>query len=230
MATKTVRIVCSGLDETDFHLASTTFASNFTSSVYPYSNAKDSGMIGDHGGGNYARINVDKTARSISYFYVTFDFSSIPADAKIVDATGMIRLYSSGTYVQWRRVRWCLNNSSTLITNSQNYSTDSNPDPLISSLSNYAMGDLTLEKLESLKCYVTYERSSRADNTQRYIYLYGACVDVTYEVPDENTLFIKQSDLWIPISKIYLKTNGSWVEQEPTYLSDNSIAHLKRGD
>lgn len=229
MATKTERFPCIGLDETDFHLANTTFGSNFTSGTYPYQNLKDSGISGDPGGENYARINVDKAANADSYFYVIFDFSSIPVDAKIIDATGMIRIYSSGSYVQWRRVRWCLNESSTYVTNSQNYSTSSNPDPITSSLSTYAMGDLTLEKLKSLKCYVTYEKNSRADSTQRYIYLYGACVDVTYEVPDENTLFIKQSDSWIPISKIYHKENGVWVEQEPTYLSDNDLKYLKRG-
>ena len=105
MAIKTVRIVCSGIDETDFHLASTTFANNFTSSLDPYSNAQDSGISGDPGGGSYARINVDKAASADSYFYVIFDFSSIPADAKIIEATGRIRIYSNGDNVQWRRVR-----------------------------------------------------------------------------------------------------------------------------
>jgi len=112
MATKTVTIPCSGLDETDFYLESTTFSSNFTSSSYPYTKLQDDGTSN-----NYARINVNKAVSSTSYVYAEFDCSAIPRGAKITAIEGFVRLYSSGSYVVWRRVRWCLNDNNNFITN-----------------------------------------------------------------------------------------------------------------
>jgi hypothetical protein len=93
MATKTVAIPCSGLDENDFALANTNFSSNFTSSNYPYNNLKDDGVSN-----NYARINVNKNISSTSYIYAVFDCSNaIPRGAKITAIEGFVRLYRSGT-------------------------------------------------------------------------------------------------------------------------------------
>jgi hypothetical protein len=33
----------------------------------------------------------------------------------------------------------------------------------------------------------------------------------------------------MPVTKIYLKENGRWVEQTLSYLSDNNIDFLKQG-
>jgi len=113
MATKTITIPCSGLDENDFALADTNFSSNFTSTNYPYSRLQDDGTSS-----NYARINVKKDVSSTSYVYAIFDCSNaIPRGAKITAIEGFIRLFSTGTYVTWRRVRWCLNDNNTYITN-----------------------------------------------------------------------------------------------------------------
>lgn len=164
---------CIGCDESNFHLASTTWSSNFTSGSYPYNNLKD-----DSSSSNYARINVDKTPSSTSYFYALFDFSAIPNGATITNTIAKIRLYSSGTYVSNRDIRWCIGDISTPLRTSQNYSTQSNPvaitvEPLQSGIS--------VQDLKNVKCYVRYVRSSRTDNTQRYICMYGADVTVDWE-------------------------------------------------
>ena len=164
MATKTVTIPCSGLDENDFALENANFSSNFTSTNYPYSRLKDDGTSS-----NYARINVKKNVSSTSYVYAIFDCSNaIPRGAKITAIEGFIRLYSSGTYVTWRRVRWCLNDNNTYITNTQNYSTSSNPvgleADLMSAVFERASGS-TLSKLNQIKCYIEYIRSNRTDNS-----------------------------------------------------------------
>lgn len=191
MKTITARFPCIGLDETDFHLASTTFASNFTSTTYPYNNLKDSGIYGDTGGSNYARINVDKAQNADSYCYALFDLSSIPDDATITSASGKIRLYSSGTKVKFRQIRWCIGDINTPLRTSESYSTSSNPVEIeVTPLRTSPV--LTPQEMKQIKCYIHYERNQQGDNTQRYIYMYGACLDVTYEVPE---LYIKENGL-----------------------------------
>ena len=55
---------CVGCDESNFHLASTTWSGNFTSNTYKYDNLKT-----EASSTSYARINFDKTNSSTSYFY-----------------------------------------------------------------------------------------------------------------------------------------------------------------
>lgn len=177
IATHSDNFPCVGCDETNFHLASTTWSSNFTSSTHPYDNLKTVASST-----TYATINVDKTKSSTSYFYALFDFSSIPNRATITNTIGKIRLYSSGNYVSNRDIRWCIGDINTPLRTSQNYSTSSNPtaitlEPLQSGIS--------VQDLNNVKCYVRYLRSTRNDNTQRYIYMYGADVTVDWE----ETLF-----------------------------------------
>lgn len=173
VATHNDNFPCVGCDESDFHLASTTWSSNFTSTTYKYDNLKT-----EASSTSYARINVDKTKSSTSYFYALFDFSSIPNGATITNTIGKIRLYSSGNYVSNRDIRWCIGDINTPLRTSQNYSTSSNPtaitvEPLQSGIS--------VQNLKNVKCYVRYLRSTRNDNTQRYIYMYGADVTVDWE-------------------------------------------------
>ena len=223
MATKTVTIPCAGLDENDFELANTNFSSNFTSTNYPYSRLQDDGTSS-----NYARINVKKDVSSTSYVYAIFDCSNaIPRGAKITAIEGFIRLFSSGTYVTWRRVRWCLNNNNTYITNTQNYSTSSNPIGLEANLMSVVFEQApgsTLSKLNQIKCYIEYIRSNRTDNSQRYINLYGAHIKVTYEEP---VFYIKDENGWThKANELYRKENGVWVQKDMFYLEDNNIQQL----
>jgi len=221
--TITKRFPCIGCDETDFHLASTTFASNFTSSSYPYNNLKDSGIYGETGGNNYARINVDKTQNVNSYIYLLFDLSEIPDYAKITSSEGNVRIYSSGTKVRYRQIRWCLDNIDTPLRTSQSYGTSSNPVEInVSPLDS----NLTVAQAKRLRCYIHYERNQQGDSTQRYLYIYGACVDVTYQIP---VLHLKENDEWKEIADIYKKENNIWVKQSPLYLTENNIKYLKKG-
>ena len=206
MASVTTTFNASGIDQSDFHLASTTFASNFSSNSHPYT-----AMQTEASSTTYAQISVDKTKSTTSYFYVTFDFSEIPNNATITATDGKIRLYSSGSYVSTRSIRFCIGDINTPLRTSQNYSTSSNPVALDV---NPLQTGITVAQMKQVKCYVQYTRSSRNDNTQRYIYLYGADVTVTYDVPEPSeTLYLKQNGSWTTVSKAYIKQNGVWVEQ-----------------
>lgn len=163
---------CIGCDESNFHLASTTWSSNFTSTSNVYNNLKTVASSA-----SYARINVDKTASSDSYFYALFDFSSIPNGATITNTIGKIRLYSSGNQASNRDIRWCVGDISTTASNTYNYSTSSNPVAITVEL---FRNGISVQDLKNVKCYVRYVRSKYTDS-QRYIYMYGADVTVDWE-------------------------------------------------
>lgn len=224
MITKTKRFPCIGLDETDFHLAnSTSLEANFTSGTYPYNNVKDSGIYGDIGGNNYGRINVDKAVSTESYVYALFDLSEIPDYATITSTDGKIRLYSSGSQASYRQIRWCLDNIDTPLRTSQNYSTSSNPAEIsVTPLQT----NITVSDLKRVRCHIRYVRNSRTDNTQRYIYLYGACIDVTWVEPE---LHVKQNGEWKKVKDIWVKQNGVWVKQNQLYIDDTNPAHILQG-
>ena len=173
IATHSDNFPCIGCDESNFNLASTTWSSNFTSGSYPYNNLKAVASSG-----TYARINVDKTASSDSYFYALFDFSAIPNGATITNTIGKIRLYSSGKQASFRQIRWCISDIDTPLRTSVNYSTSSNPIAIeVTPLKTL----ITPQELKNVKCYVHYLRNSGTDNNQRYIYMYGADVTVDWE-------------------------------------------------
>jgi hypothetical protein len=205
MATITETFPCIGCDETDFHLASTTWASNFTSNSSKYDNLKT-----EASSTTSARINVDKTVSANSYFYLLFDFSNIPNNATITNTVAKVRLYSTGNQAASRQIRWCVGDINSPLRTSQNYSTQSNPTAI--SLEPLQSG-ISVSDLKNVKCHVHYTRTNRTDNTQRYIYVYGADVTVTYEVPDSGGLYYKANGDWEQLNKVYKKENGSWVEQ-----------------
>lgn len=224
MATVTVKCPCKGCDEADFYGASTTFSGNFTSTSYPYTRMCDDGQSN-----NYARFNVNKTAGATSYMFLEFDCSAVPEDAIITNVDGFIRLYStgSGSYCSSRQIRWCLGNGDNWMRFSQNFSTSSNPTYIeVDDLKS----NFEREDLDNIKCYVHYTRSSYTSNTQYYIYIYGAYLSVTYEMPSSDNFYIKQNEVWNPVLKIYLKENGIWTEQSLSYLSDNNITYLLKGN
>ena len=173
IATHSDNFPCIGCDESNFHLASTTWSSNFTSTSNIYNNLKAVASSA-----SYARINVDKTVSSDSYFYALFDFSAIPNGATITNTIGKIRLYSSGNQASFRQIRWCINDIDTPLRTSENYSTSSNPIAIeVTPLQTV----ITPQELKNVKCYVHYLRNNRTDSGQRYIYMYGADVTVDWE-------------------------------------------------
>ena len=162
---------CIGCDESNFHLASTTWSSNFTSGSYPYNNLKAVASSA-----SYARINVDKTASSTSYFYALFDFSVIPNGATITNTVGNIRLYSTGNQVKNRYIRWCIGDINTTASNTYNYTTSAETITV-----ELFRSGISVQDLKNVKCYVRYSRSNYSDSSQRYINMYGADVTVDWE-------------------------------------------------
>ena len=52
---------------------------------------------------------------------------------------------------------------------------------------------------------------------------------VTSTIANNDYLYIKQNGSWVQIIKVYEKINGSFVQQDLSYMSDNNIQYLKQG-
>lgn len=53
---------------------------------------------------------------------------------------------------------------------------------------------------------------------------------ITCIAGSSEALFLKTNTEWISVIKLFVKQNDRWVEQELTYLSDNNLKYLKRGE
>lgn len=60
------------------------------------------------------------------------------------------------------------------------------------------------------------------------LYIYGAQLVVTYEYETSgDMLYLKNSSgVWVPVTKIFKKENGSWVEKPATIFNTENISQL----
>lgn len=179
-----------------------------------------------------------------SIFY-KFDVSSIPADATVISVSNCkfkicvsASLSSTNTGVQ-------LYSGNTSKSNKNYSGWYTNTSANVYTLS--GLGTFTREELNDLKLKIT----GRTSTANRSIYFYGADITIEYEYlgavyylytstvdktktvrladHSSNTVFIKQNSTWAPISHVYQKENGSWVEiSDPaSILNTNKIYILK---
>lgn len=155
-----------------------------------------------------------------TFFYLTFDFSSIPANANITSVVARTRGRCSGSanYISLRQIRGYIGDntkgySSTLTASDQTITLD------------LGTGGFTRESLQNFTIRWYAKRSSNRPDSSLYFYVYGADVTVTYEYDDgasSSSYYIKKNNLWVPVTKVYEKINGSWVEQND-FVFDNKI-------
>ena len=175
--------------------------------------------------GNYGQYYLVIGSQAETFGWIQFDCSSIPTDATITEVTGKFKIYSSGsaTYISPRQLRLYYNNRATAKGFSVNQVTSSTVTDL-----DCGTG-WTRAMLEDLELRIYSKRTTKNVTSNYYVRIYGVDITVTYEIPDDTGLFIKQNGEWINIEKVYYKENGSWVEQSLSYMSDNNIKYLKQG-
>jgi len=66
--------------------------------------------------------------------------------------------------------------------------------------------------LDDLELRIYSKRTTKNVTSNYYVRIYGVDITVTYEVPDNVGLFLKQNGEWINIQKVYHKENNNWVE------------------
>ena len=160
---------------------STYSVSNNTVTV---SNANN--MYTDTSSTNYATITHTTSGTTSYYLYLKgFNFNDVPNSANVSSITIRIRGYESGLATSTSYAPRLYNNTSTITgasAASSNFSTSVNTITVPytgtwSTLKNYGA---------NLGIRLTVRRNSR--NTQCYIYVYGAEIEVTYTVPNPRTV------------------------------------------
>ena len=96
----------------------------------------------------------------------------------------------------------------------------------------FSNGDLTWADIVGYgdKFGIRINCRRNAKNTQSYYYIYGAEIDVTYEVPPAptETLYFKDGNAWTEAIAAFKKVNGVWVEQSDlTAVFDSSTNYVK---
>ncbi len=180
-----------------------------------------SNMYTDISSDTYAALTSTRAATTAYYAYINgFDIGSVPAGATITDFKVKIKGRQTGLSTGHFP---CLSTSvSSTIPNTTPESTFGSEETTIE----IPTGALTWQdivnygNLFSIRVSVT--RSSA--NTQGYLYIYGAEIEVTYESatpsgPDD--IYVKQNGLWVPANKILVKQSGVWNEASKVLAKDN---------
>lgn len=172
--------------------------------------ADEANMYADTSSTNYATITNTNASTSYFYFYLNgFNISDIPSGADVSSFTVKIRGRASGAY-----------NASMYLCHGTTTISDATATQLPNSSTvatrTFANGSLTWAQIvgygDTFGIRINCRRNAK--NTTAWWRVYGAEIDVTYEVPvASDKVFFKRNGTWIETSKAYKKVNGLWVEQ-----------------
>lgn len=194
---------------------------------------------------SYATITCNTGSGASTYFYLNFDTSALPSNATIDSVTAMTKAYVSSTsnlntYTVGVYSGTTLKGSTTALSSS---STEISLEPT----------GISASDLSDIKIGFVVTRGTSQTTTSRSLYVYGGNITINYTVPNGNTyslytltsvnsdhtivitktpdneLFLKSGGAWVSITHVYVKQNGSWVEQQLDYLSTQSIQKLIQG-
>mgnify|MGYP007101833223 CR=1 FL=1 len=175
---------------------------------------------------NYADINLITGSNAETFFWVTFDFSEIPADATINSVTITTKCLGSGnaTYVGTKQVRAYVSESTT-----KGYSSTITTSVQTLELNLGTGTTWTRQQLDDLELRYYLKRKTTNTTTNYYLRLYGVDVVVEYEYEEPSeAIYVKESGSWTSYSKAYKKINGSWVEQtDLTTVFDTETNYVK---
>lgn len=161
-----------------------------------------------------------------TFFYLTFDFSSIPANANITSVVARTRGRCSGSanYISLRQVRGYIGDntkgySSALTSSDQTITLD------------LGAGGFTRESLQNFTIRWYAKRTNRSTQSTLYFYVYGADVTVTYEYDDgsgtDSGVSTKENGVWNEASAVWKKISGNWVQQTDAQNIFTDSVYLK---
>lgn len=173
----------------------------------------------------YATLTNTNQSTSYYYCYIRgFDIGVIPSNAVVSNFTVKIKGRASGAY----NSSLYLCNGTTTIANA---TATQLPNSSSTATRTFANGNLTWSDIvgygDNFGIRINCRRNAK--NTQSYYYIYGAEIDVTYEVPVQTeTLYFKDDGSWVAVSKAYKKINGIWVQQtDLTNVFDSQTNYVK---
>lgn len=206
---ETLSVYLSGVDSTNYSYSTVSNTAN------SYNSLDDD---------TYCRLALKTGANAISYRYFKFNLDDLPTNATILSVSAKVKASTSAqsnTYVTEAIAQ--LATGLTLKGDSCNikHATAS-----VQNISN--PGNWTKEELEDARMYFQATRGTQKTTSTIYIYIYGAELTVTYSIPPQNFLYIKNNGFWAPITQAYKKINGIWVEEtDLTQVFDSNNTYIQ---
>lgn len=195
-------------------------------SVNSHYNGMYSGHDIDQGYGaadstTYAGIYLNTGSYADTKFYYTFNLSQLPAGATInsVSCTAKGHITSSSGIptrtIQMASGTTAKGTASTLSTTSgTQYTLD--------------VGSWTEAELRQAAIYLHAVRGTSNVDTARTMRFYGATLTIDYTEATDK-LYVKQSGVWVPVTKAYKKVSGTWTEQADVTTVFASGTDYKQG-
>lgn len=183
---------------------STNYSYQSVVSNYPLTNPIGKGSTST----SMCRVNLKTGSKATSYLFYKFDLSAIPANATIDSVACKVKCYINQT------------NSSRIATRQvQMYYGINTAKGTASTMStsttalNITCGTWTRAELDDCRIRLYVVRGTSNTTTTYYMGLYGADLTVQYTEVSGEKMMIKTSGTWTPVTKVYKKINGVWVEQ-----------------
>lgn len=186
-------------------------------SVYYQDIVNPSRFLDDADSTDRTTVYLVRGVNAETFFYLTFDFSSIPANANITSVVARTKGRCSGTAnrLSFRQVRGYVGDTA------KGYSINLTASDQTITL-DLGAGGFTRESLQNFTIRWYAKRSNNSDQADYslYFYVYGADVTVTYEYDDGSStgsgVSTKENGVWNEASAVYKKVSGSWVQQSDT--------------
>lgn len=188
-------------------------------SSYPLSNPVGKGSDST----TYAQWNLKTGYQAESYVFYSFDLSDIPQEATIDSVSCSAKAYISTTnslriYTRQMQMYY---GTTTAKGSSVTVSSDASAQTI-------SCGTWQREELNDCRIRVYTKRGISKTSTTYYNQFYGATLTVVYTVPGGEQMMIKTGGQWSPVSTVYKKVNGSWVEQtDLSTLFDTNANYVK---
>ena len=194
-------------------------------SVYYQDLVNPSGFLDDADSTDRTTVYLVRGANAETFFYLTFDFSSIPANANITSVVARTKGRCTGTSnrLRFRQVRGYIGDktkgySSNLTASDQTITLD------------LGAGGFTRESLQNFTIRWYARRPKNGTDYSLYFYVYGADVTVTYEYDDSpggSGVSTKENGVWNEASAVYKKISGNWVQQTDALNIFTDSVYLK---
>ena len=176
---------------------------------------------------DYARVNLTRGQSAQTHVYWEFSLPTIPTDATIdsITCNYKARVSSSSTnYIAQATIQ--LYSGTTAKGSSKSIRTTSTD---ASSLSSNQIGTWTPAEINAgMRLRTWAQRGGSRTTSNYYIYFYGADIEIEYTEASGDKVFIKSNGSWVEVVKAYKKVNGEWVEQtDLTTLFDSNKPVIK---
>ena len=186
-------------------------------SVYYEDILNPSGFLDDADSTDRTTVYLVRGVTAETFFYLTFDFSSIPVNANITSVVARTkgRCTGNGNRLSYRQVRGYVGDTA------KGYSINLTASDQTITL-DLGAGGFTRESLQDfmIRWYARRSNNSSQAEYSLYFYVYGADVTVTYEYDDGSGtgsgVFTKEGGDWNEAPAVYKMINSAWVQQTDT--------------